>query len=196
MVSADAGNVAVLGTDSFIFVPSPGGGGTGTDEVTIQTTTPGPGTLEIWIDPNASTGPSTFSHSSLLNLTYDDHPQYLNTDRADSVYQRLDGWLPMTGLLTLAPITPSQPNHAARLADVTAVSNRQIIAGNGLNGTGTLTGNVTLNVGGGAGISVTADNIAVDTVWCDARYVQQSELVVTTAAPSGAPAAGTVWVQY
>lgn len=198
-VSADAGNVAVLGTDAKIYVPTPPAGGTGADEVAIQSALPSLSSLELWVDPSASTGPSTFSHSSLLNLASDDHPQYFNAARGDSVYLRQDGTKAMTGLLVLAPITPTLDGHAARMQDVRAVQNRRVDAGNGLDGGGPLTTNLTLNVGAGTGITVTQDFVNVDTtvIATRAAAVLKDMFTVSTAAASGAGTApGHVWITY
>jgi hypothetical protein len=50
VVSADAGNAAVLGTDTFIYVPS----STAVEEVIVSVTDPGAATvgLELWYDPD------------------------------------------------------------------------------------------------------------------------------------------------
>ncbi len=48
------------------------------------------------------------------------------------------------------------------LANTSVQPTRQIIAGSGLTGGGTLSGDVTINVGSGAGISVSADAVSLD----------------------------------
>lgn len=50
-------------------------------------------------------------------------------------------------------------------------TSRQVIAGNGLAGGGALTADVTVNVGAGTGITVNADDIAVNRTTVDAWYV-------------------------
>lgn len=60
-------------------------------------------------------------------------------------------------------------------ADATkADTSTTITAGNGLTGGGDLSTGRTLDVGAGAGISVAADSVAVDTTWGDARYAVRS----------------------
>jgi hypothetical protein len=193
VVSADAGNMAVLGSDSRIYVPTVTG--TGAEEVAIQSALPTDSGLELWVDPNATAGVTNLPHSSLSGLAGDDHPQYLNTARGDARYLPLAGGT-LTGQLALP--APSGASNAARKADVDAVAARQVIAGNGLIGGGALTADRTINVGAGQGISVAADLIALDTVFTDARYVLEAQLIRSTAAPSGTPATGvgTVWIQY
>lgn len=198
-VSADAGNVAIIGSDAKIYVPTPPAGSTGTEEVAIQSSLPALATLELWVDPAASVGPSTFSHSSLLNLSNDDHTQYFNKQRADADYLRRDGTVAMTGVLTLAPSAPTLDNHAARLQDVRAIEGRRVDGGNGLTGGGALTTSQTLHVGAGTGITVTQDFVNVDTTVIAARadVVLKTMFTVSTQAASGAgTAAGHVWIQY
>ena len=200
-VSNDAGNIAVLGTDSLIFVPNTVLDGT--DEVIIQNALPDPaGSWELWVDSDATAGTITLSHSSLLDLGADDHPQYLTQTRGDARYINTAGDT-MTGPLGL--VAPVLANDAARKADVDVVAARQVIAGNGLTGGGALTGSVTLNVVAGPGIAVGADIVQLDTTWADARYLTRdagtgtSEAVISSiAAPSGTPSqgVGTVWVQF
>ena len=68
----------------------------------------------------------------------------------------------LVGNLTVAgTIVGSITGSAASATNATNV-NRQVIAGNGLTGGGTLNANRTLNVGAGSGISVAADTVAVD----------------------------------
>jgi hypothetical protein len=72
--------------------------------------------------------------------------------------------------------TPDIPRDFKALAEAVArelgtASTRAVNAGLGLTGGGTIAADRTLNVGAGAGISVVADTVAVDTVWADARYV-------------------------
>lgn len=66
---------------------------------------------------------------------------------------------------TTNSVSAESHSHAISLTanDVGAVPvSRSITAGNGLTGGGALTSNLTLNVGGGDGISVGADSVAVD----------------------------------
>jgi hypothetical protein len=199
-ISTDAGNIARLGNDGLVYVPDTVVDGT--NEVTIQNSLPSEPTLELWVDPDATAGSITLSHSSLLDLAADDHPQYLTQTRGDARYINTAGDA-MTGALTL--IAPVGANDAARKADVDAVAARSVIAGNGLTGGGALTSSVTVNVGAGTGITVAADVVALDTAFADARYLTRdagtgnSESVISsTAAASGVPSqgTGTVWVQY
>lgn len=192
-VSADAGNVAVLGTDAKIYVPTPTGGGTGSDEVTIQSSLPALAGLELWVDPNASAGATNASHNALTGLDADDHKQYHTDVRGDARYVKKSGDT-MAGPLTVQ--APSLPGHAARLQDATGAQSRVITAGNGLVGGGDLTQDRTLHVGPGPGIAVSADLTYVDTVWADARFVTKAMFVVSTAAAQGTLPAGAVWVQY
>ena len=66
----------------------------------------------------------------------------------------------------IGQLDPSQATWALTVsaADLRYVTSaRQIIAGDGLTGGGTLAGDVTLNVGAGAGITVAADTVALTT---------------------------------
>ncbi|MDD2785665.1 MAG: hypothetical protein PHS79_02090 [Patescibacteria group bacterium] len=84
-------------------------------------------------------------------------------------------------------------------ACVTPITNVQ--AGNGLTGGGT-SGVLTVNVGGGTGISVAADGVNLDTAYTDNRYVNNNTGLCTTVAlawpnrtiscPSGRYVAGVV----
>jgi hypothetical protein len=193
-VSTDFGNVAELGSDSLIFVPQGTGGG-GLEEVTIQNSLPSLTTLKLWVNQDEDFSPETFPHASLGALLADDHPQYLNEARAGALY------LPLSGGVMQGPLTVLQPVlsvHAARKADVDAVAQRNITAGNGLTGGGALTASRTLNVGAGWGITVGADTVSVNTASTDGRYVEEEEFIRSTGAPSGVPAGGygTVWVQF
>jgi hypothetical protein len=66
-----------------------------------------------------------------------------------------------------ATLAPSVRAVSQALTDVLA---KYVNAGSGLTGGGQLSGNPTLNVGAGTGISVSADAVAVDTTWADGRY--------------------------
>jgi hypothetical protein len=201
-VSTDPDNMAVLGGDGLLFVPTVTGGGDGKDEVIIQPSLPDNPDLELWVDPSASAGALSLEHSALAALGADDHPQYLNNARGDARYLALTGGT-LTGQLALP--APAGASNAARKSDVDAVAGRSVVAGNGLTGGGALTADRTINVGAGTGISVAADLVALDTAFADARYLTRdagtgnSEAVISsTAAPSGTPSqgVGTVWVQY
>lgn len=194
-VSADAGNVAVLGTDLKIYVPTPpAGGGTGSDEVTIQSSLPSDPLLELWVDPSISPASVSVSHASLTGLTADDHLQYYNQSRGDARYVKKAGDV-MTGALTLSG-PPVNNNDAVRLIDLNGLQGRSIIAGNGLTGGGTLYADRTLNVGAGLGIAVAADLVAIDRATTDTWYLAKTMLTASTAAASGVAPAGAVWVQY
>lgn len=82
VVSSDADNAAILGGDGYIYVPNIGIG----EEVVVQNTQPVAAGLDIWIDPSSDVAPPTFSHSDLLDLDADDHPQYLTDARGDAKY--------------------------------------------------------------------------------------------------------------
>jgi len=58
--------------------------------------------------------------------------------------------------------------------DAKTNTSRQLIAGDGLTGGGDLTANRTFTVGGGTGITVNANDIAIDTSYTDGRYVNTS----------------------
>jgi hypothetical protein len=187
-VSTQAGNIAVLGNDGLIYVPDTVVDGT--NEVAIQNSLPSEPTLELWVDPDATAGSITLSHSSLLDLAADDHPQYLTQTRGDARYLQLAGGT-LTGNVTLSA-NPTNVNHLARKGDVDAVAARQVIAGNGLTGGGALTADRTINVGAGTGITVAAD------LTRDAGTGNSESVISSTAAASGTPSqgVGTVWVQY
>lgn len=190
----DSGNVARLGTDSLIYVPTPTAGQTGSEEVAILASLPTDPGLELWVDPSATAGPTLIPHSSLQGLGNDDHQQYYNQARGDTRYLQRNGDS-MQGPLFVQP--PTDGSHAARNAQITALQGRSIIAGNGLTGGGDLSADRMVHVGAGTGISVAADLIALDTVFSDGRYVLKSMLTVSTAAASGAgTATGHMWVQY
>lgn len=93
----------------------------------------------------------------------------------------------MTGYLTLSG-APAQDLHAATkkyvddglaLVDdglaLKAPNSRQVISGAGLTGGGDLSSDRTLAVGSGDGISVTADAVALDLTYADARYVTAAQ---------------------
>jgi len=84
VVSTDLNNLAVIGSDGKIYVPTTGGG-TGADEVAVQAAQPTDPDIVFWIDPTSGSGTS-LSHSNLSGLAADDHPQYLNTTRGDARY--------------------------------------------------------------------------------------------------------------
>jgi len=60
-----------------------------------------------------------------------------------------------------------------------------ITAGAGLTGTGTVDSEPTLAVGAGTGISVNANDVAFDTTWGDARYLQSYSETDTLATVTG-----------
>lgn len=84
----------------------------------------------------------SISHDSLYGLANDSHPQYLNTFRHTLTLHTDLGLVPNT---------------------------RQIVSGNGLAGGGNLSGDLTLQVGAGLGISVDDDtvklNLSADLIW-------------------------------
>jgi hypothetical protein len=77
--------------------------------------------------------------------------------------QSIDGTKTFTS--SIAGNISGNANTANSATTATTATNcsRQVIAGNGLTGGGTLNSNRTLNVGAGSGISVAADTVAVDT---------------------------------
>ena len=56
-------------------------------------------------------------------------------------------------------------------------------AGAGLTGGGNLSASRTFNVGAGTGISVSADAVAVDVAWADARYINHSDITHVHGSP-------------
>ena len=58
----------------------------------------------------------------------------------------------------------------ANANEITALKARQVIAGNGLTGGGSLAANRTLAVGAGTGISVGADTVGLNLTYTDGRY--------------------------
>ena len=194
VVSANAGNVAVIGTDGRIFVPN------ALDEIYIGPDDPG-SSAQIWIDTGSDTEVLDYDHAQLLGLDTDDHPQYLNTARANAAYLRRDGTGSMVGHLVLG-LAPVLGSHAVRLSDLSALAGRRVIAGSGLSGGGTLETDRTLRVAGGTGI-VVGTEVSVDpTVVAtfsegDLRWVRRNMLTVSTANPSGAGSGvGHVWITY
>jgi hypothetical protein len=84
-----------------------------------------------------------------------------------------------------ADLAPSIRAVGTAINDVLA---KYVNAGAGLAGGGQLSGNPTLNVGAGAGISVSADAVAIDTTWADARWdrVRAGKSPLTTV-PANSP---------
>ena len=76
----------------------------------------------------------------------------------------------------ITPLTLSTSALAGSVAtntgDIATLNARNLVAGDGLTGGGTLDADRTFNVVAGTGISVTADAVAFDTTWGDARYLQ------------------------
>jgi hypothetical protein len=64
---------------------------------------------------------------------------------------------------------------------------RSVVAGNGLTGGGALSGNVTLNIGAGTGISVAASSIAVDStvIRTTGTFIQNGQLTIRNGTDSG-----------
>lgn len=96
-----------------------------------------------------------------LDLSYTDN-RYVNAD-GDT----------MTGQLAV-PTPPVNFNHASskKYVDdtVAGLAARNVVAGAGLSGGGQVSTNPTLNVGGGWGITVNADNIEANQGTLDGRY--------------------------
>jgi len=74
---------------------------------------------------------------------------------------------------------------ATNTGDIATLNARNLVAGDGLTGGGTLDADRTFNVVAGTGISVTADAVAFDTTWGDARYLQSFAEVDTLATVTG-----------
>jgi hypothetical protein len=72
-------------------------------------------------------------------------------------------------------------NISTNTGNIATLNARNLVAGNGLTGGGTLDADRTFNVVAGSGISVTADAVAFDTTWGDARYLQSFTEVDTLA---------------
>ena len=105
---------------------------------------------------NTLTVPNISVTNSLVISTFSGDGSGLTNLNASNITSGTinDAYLPGT-------ITSNITGSAASATNATNVS-RQIIAGNGLTGGGTLNANRTLNVGAGSGISVAADTVAVD----------------------------------
>lgn len=106
---------------------------------------------------------SATDHGTLTGLGDDDHSQYVHLSAGRTI----------TGQHQFAPASAQAPftlganaqnqQVTGFLAEFAAKLNRTVTAGSGLTGGGTLTGDITLNVGAGNGLTVAADLVSLDT---------------------------------
>lgn len=103
---------------------------------------------------------SAADHGTLTGLGDDDHPQYVHLS-AGRVITAQHQFAPgvVQPPFTLGANAQGQTVVGLRADQL----NKQVVAGSGLTGGGTLTGDVTLNVGAGNGLVVSADMVALDT---------------------------------
>lgn len=110
------------------------------------------------IAASASGSAGISDHGLLSGLSDDDHAQYVHTTSARSIVAQH----------TFAPSSPAAPFVLGANAQNQLVTglyadqlNKSVTAGNGLTGGGVLTASVTLNVGAGSLITVSADAVGV-----------------------------------
>ena len=114
-------------------------------------------------------------HGGLTGLADDDHSQYVHISAARTI----------TGQHSFSPAAPAAPFVLGANAQSQLVTglradqlNKQVIAGAGMTGGGTLTSNATLNVIAGDGIVVAADAVAVDLATTSGLNFSAGDLLV------------------
>jgi hypothetical protein len=128
-------------------------------------------------------GGTITAHSQLSGLGADDHPQYVVNGEANAVTTAMlvDGAVSLPKIDT----TSAGADQIIKFVGGQLVWANDAIggggggitgvnAGSGLTGGGT-SGIVTLDVVAGTGITVTADQVAMDAAWADARYINAAE---------------------
>lgn len=145
--------------------------------------------LTIGADPEMTPRYRLVSNGYSYHAFHANRTDSLGGKTSASFVQTVEAVTPLSGNIDLeagdnVSITPDAGNHKITISatpgggggDIT-----QVNAGQGLSGGGE-TGEVTLHVGAGDGVTVNADNVAINTEFTDSRYVNEGQANgVTTA---------------
>ena len=97
----------------------------------------------------------------------------------------IDATKPISGNPTTASV---RSNFSAAKTEIETLQGITVTAASGLTGGGTLSASFSLNVGAGTGITVNADDVAFDTTWGDARYLQGNQTITLSGDATGSGA--------
>lgn len=110
---------------------------------------------------------AALSHTDLTDVGEDQHHTAfigLKGDAGTAVPPDIGNYIHVLGGEGIASTEDAVNNTLSLAVDSSVVrTSRQVLAGNGLTGGGSLSADVTLNVGAGAGITVNADDVALTT---------------------------------